>query len=404
MSEAPHTHVAAQSGRRYRLALVLWNGDVGGAELLNAALAEHLRRLGANVTIVFIGTARPLADRLSRADILYRSLNLERGRNIIRHHRRYANEIARTGPDGALLVGRGLMGAALRSGGYRGPIVAVEHGPLLFEQQDLTRPQRLLARIGRVGGAWAADAEVAVSDFMLEKMRQHKHARRIQRIYNGIDPGFHRPLAGARTDCGPELVVGFAGRLVPGKGADRLIQALAQVSGQLPAKLLIAGDGPERSRLSSLAQTLEIGSAIQFLGMVDDMPAFWQRCDVAVVPSSTFVESFSMVTLEAMACGKPIVATRNGAIPELIVDGVTGTLVTPGDVRGLARALVAYAEQADLRRAHGVSARARAVERFHITTCAQAYLDLFGELAQTDLHSRRAGRTMEGGRNDRSDG
>jgi glycosyltransferase involved in cell wall biosynthesis len=88
-----------------------------------------------------------------------------------------------------------------------------------------------------------------------------------------------------------------------------------------------------------------------------------------------------MATLEAMTSGKPIVATRTGAIPELIVDGTTGTLVSPGDVGALAQALTYYAEHPEVRRKHGLAGRARAIERFHIEDCARAYLTLFAELA-----------------------
>jgi len=379
MSEDPRVEITAEPGHGCRLALVLWNGDVGGAEVLTASLAEPMRRLGAIVTIVFIGDPRPLAERLLRADIHYRSLNLKRGREVLRHPRMYAREITRAGPDGALLVERGFQGAALRAGGYRGAIVAVEHGSLLFEGQASSGLRRLLRRISRVAGARTVDAEVAVSDFMLERMRHYAHARRTSRIYNGVDPDAYPVVLPARTDRSADITVGFAGRLVPGKGADHLIQACAQMNMHDRVRLLIAGDGPERPRLSSLAKTLGTDRSVEFLGVVNDVPALWRRCDIAVVPSDAF-ESFSMVTLEAMACGKPIVATRSGAIPELIVDGISGTLVTPGNVGDLTEALVAYADQPELRQKHGHAARARAVERFHIDTCARAYLDLFGNV------------------------
>jgi glycosyltransferase involved in cell wall biosynthesis len=113
------------------------------------------------------------------------------------------------------------------------------------------------------------------------------------------------------------------------------------------------------------------------------MPAFWKASDIVAIPSDTFIESFSMVALEAMTCARPIVATRNGAIPELVVDGVTGTLVRPRDASAMAKALIAYAEQPELRQAHGHAARARAIENYHIDDCAQSYLDLFGELSAT---------------------
>jgi glycosyltransferase involved in cell wall biosynthesis len=361
--------------------MILWNGDVGGAEVLNASLAERLRRLGANVTMLFIETPSPLAERLFRADIPYRSLGCVRGRDVLRHPRRYAAEIAQIGADGALVVERGFMAAALRLGGYRGPIVAVEHGALLRDLEAGFTPRQLLRRLARVAGAWAGDAEVAVSDFVLDRIRRHPHARMVSRIYNGIDPDFYLPAAESTGSRDRDLVVGFAGRLIPGKGADHLIRAIGEVSGRISARLLIAGDGPERTRLASHAQECGIASDVEFLGIVHDMPAFWRRCDVAATPTDALVESFSMATLEAMTCGKPVVATRTGAIPELIVDGATGTLVSPGDVGALAEALTFYAEHPELRSKHGLAARARAIERFHIEECARAYLTLFAQLA-----------------------
>ena len=165
-----------------------------------------------------------------------------------------------------------------------------------------------------------------------------------------------------------------------------MIRGIAQANKQIPIKLVIAGDGPERLRLESMAHALTGGPNIEFVGIVDDMQAFWQHCDVAATVPTSFIESFSMVTLEAMASGRPIIATLNGAIPELIVDGESGTLVPPGDVESLTRALINYADQPNLRRAHGTAGRARAIERFHIEDCALAYLDLFAELTSNQRH------------------
>jgi len=146
-----------------------------------------------------------------------------------------------------------------------------------------------------------------------------------------------------------------------------------------PIELLIAGDGTERARLESLAHSSDARQSIHFVGQLDDMPSFWRKADVVVVPSE-ITESFSMATLESMACAKPVLATRNGGMPELVVDGVTGTVVPRADANVLAQALVTYAARPALRLAHGAAARARAIERFHIDDCARAYLDLFGEL------------------------
>jgi glycosyltransferase involved in cell wall biosynthesis len=418
MKDQPRARGAFEPQRERRLALVLWNGDVGGAEVLNFKLADCLRRLGAQVTILFVGTPWPLAERFERVQIPYVGLELGRGRKVLLHPRRYAAATKRAGPDGALLMERGFMAGVLRAGGYRAPIVAVEHGALLAERRRRAISHRLVRELGRVAGACADDVEVAVSDFMLAQMRRRVHARTTMRIYNGIDPDVYREgacsegvadAAPARTldavpartlDAAPggrtpnrmdegRLVVGFAGRLVAGKGTEHLIAAVARVARagvHPPLELLIAGDGPERASLEGQVSQLGLASQVRFVGVVDDMVAFWQRCDVAAIPSQA-AESFSMVTLEAMSCGKAIVASRVGAIPELVLDGQTGTLVAPGDADALARALLRYAERPDLRSQHGLAARARAIERFHIEDCARSYVALFDELAR-----RRAGR------------
>jgi glycosyltransferase involved in cell wall biosynthesis len=378
--QTPHSSESRESRRR--LALVLWNGNVGGAEVFTVALARQMRRLGREATIVFIGSPQPLASRLLDSDdVPYRSLGWSRGHDILKHPRLYAAEIADTGPDGALLVSCGFMGAALRMGGYRGPIVAVEHGDVL-ETQFYSQRQRLFRWISRVGGVWADDMEIAVSDFVLARLRKQPHTRTARRIYNGIDPAQYAvPDAASAHHDGEACVLGFAGRLVFGKGADHLIEAVARLSSTLPMKLLIAGDGPERWRLESLAHSLGIGDIVAFLGLEHDMPAFWQLCDVAVMPSTEFIESCPMTTLEAMASSKPVVATKNGGLPELVIDAKTGVVVPAHNTLALSDALAFYARNRDIASAHGASGRDRVVEYFHIDKCAHSYLDLFDELA-----------------------
>jgi len=364
-----------------RLALVLWNGDVGGAEVVTASLSDRMRRLGAEVTLAFIEQPQPLAMRLANTDVPHQSLGFGRGRDVLRSPRRYAAEIARLGPDGALLVECGFMGGALRAGGYRAPIVAVEHGAILEVRGSPAR-RHLPWWLARKSGAWADDIEVAVSDFILERLAGYPHAGVLRRIYNGIDPSRCEPQGEpvVREDNG-EYVVAFAGRLVRGKGHDYLIEAVARLRSIRSLRLRIAGDGPERTRLESLVNSLGVSAHVEFLGLVHDMPAFWQASDVAVVPSAEFIEACPMTPLEAMAASKPVIATRNGGLPELVLDGTTGLLVQPGDANALAEALRVYAEAPDLRVAHGADGRSRVTEHFHIDGCAQAYLNLFAGLA-----------------------
>jgi len=373
------------TAERPRVALVQWRGAIGGAEALAVALAAAFGRLGVTAEVVFVTDGEPLSSRLVEAGVKFRSLRFERGRDIVRHARRYAAAVTDSGPDGVLLPECGFAGVALRAGGYRGKIVAVEHGALLFEGRRSAR-SRVLRRVSRLAASVSDDVEVGVSDFMIDRMRDARSgplARRIAkarltRIYNGVDPARFRKRSADQRLPGAATVVGFAGRLIPGKGADDLIGALARSGRDPGVRLRIAGDGPEQMRLRAIASRLGIADRVEFLGMIDDLPGFWGECDLAAVPSHEFVESFGMTALEAMACAMPVVATRNGALPELVRDGLTGTIVAPGDVEGLRRALVAYAENSALRDRHGLAGRARVIERFGIDDCARSYLRCLG--------------------------
>lgn len=354
---------------------------MGGAEVLYVNLAAALRRHGAETEVVFVGRARSLAERLRAADLPFHELGFPRGRDLLLHPRRFAAVATRTGRDGVLLPECGFIGAALRVGGYAGPIVGVEHGGGALRPGS-TGIRRTLELAARVGGAWADDADIAVSEFMLEHLRRNPHARRIGRIYNAIDTDSLVPFPdGATPSVGP-VAVGFAARLIPGKGADRAIRAIAQAVTEVPMELRIAGEGPERARLESLAVELGVKQIVRFPGLVADIRELWRDCEVAVFPSDQFVESFGLSALEAMACGRPVVATRNGGLPEVVDDGRTGMIVERGDVGALASALIRYAVDPELRISHGSSARARAVEMFGIERCARAYLELFDVVAR----------------------
>jgi glycosyltransferase involved in cell wall biosynthesis len=369
-----------------KLALVIWDGRIGGSESLGAALATTVAKLGAQMSVIFICQPEPLARRLREVGVSYRALGLSRGGRILAHSRRLARLAGELGPDGTLLEERGLMCLALRAGGYRSPMVAVEHGSVLLDQRQPPSLRRARRALTRALAGTSVDVEVAVSDFMLARLHQTLHARRTVRIYNGIDPDAYSAIEGRAGD--EPLRVGFAGRLVPGKGVEELLAASALAAERQPLELLIAGHGSDRQRLEALAPRLRWPSRVRFLGHVEDMPAFWGSCDIAVIPSSRFTESFSMTTLEAMCCERAVIATRNGAIPELMVDGQTGTLVAPDDVQGMSDALLAYARSPSMRREHGRAARVRAQEKFHIERCAHAYLRLFAELARNRADRR----------------
>jgi glycosyltransferase involved in cell wall biosynthesis len=356
------------------IALVLWSGKVGGAETFSVALARALRALSVDARLVMLTHAEPLAQRSLDAGVPFAELELKRGRAALWHPRRFARSVAAGGTDGAVLVAGGFLALALRLGGYRGRIAAVEHGAVL-QTNRMSFPSRLLRRVDRLLGLRAVDVHVAVSDFL----RGHIDggSRPVVTIPNGIDLDVYRPSLSPRP--GNDFVIGCISRLIPGKGVEDVLVAAQEVV-RRGAHVMIGGDGPERSRLERLAEQLAIHESVEFAGWIggeSDVAAFWSACDVAVAAPNDLVESFGLAVVEAMACGVPVVATRGGALPESVVHERTGFLVEPRDTHALTAALLAYLNDASLVKAHGAAAREWCEQRFDIERCAYAYIRLF---------------------------
>jgi rhamnosyl/mannosyltransferase len=188
------------------------------------------------------------------------------------------------------------------------------------------------------------------------------HAQRCEVIPFGLDvapteAGLHPSVAAVRGRWrGPVAL--FVGRLVPYKGAEVMLRALAQVD----AAAVIVGDGPLRAQLEELSRRLGLDSRVFFLGSVDDgaVAAWYAACDFFVLPSVTRAEAFGLVQLEAMARGKPVISTRLATgVPWVNADGVSGIVVPPGDSDALAQAMRTLAGDAKARDAMGQGARAR---------------------------------------------
>lgn len=357
-----------------RIAAVLWSGLVGGAETFTADLCRTLREIGSETGVVFVTDSEPLATRLDADGIPHTSLGLARGREVLSHPRSFAKAVQSLGRDGVLLLGSGFLAAALRAGGYRGRVVAVMHGATV-ELGPTTLRDRLVIPVDRAMGFWASDVDVAVSDFSLAQIRRHRRRAQLVRIYNGVDLEKYTP--DAATTYRKTVTIAYAGRLIEGKGVDVLLRAMAAGAATGGVRLRIGGDGPARPMLENLSAKLGLNPVVEFTGWISDMPSFWRACEVAVMPSDRCVESFGMAAVEAMACGIPVVVTENGALPELIDQGVTGSMVPRGDVGALADALVELTRDVDKRRSAGSASRARCEQQFDIRDCAQAYLALF---------------------------
>ncbi|MCH7664250.1 MAG: GT4 family glycosyltransferase PelF [Chloroflexi bacterium] len=214
--------------------------------------------------------------------------------------------------------------------------------------------------------------------------------QKVMTIYNGIDIAAYGKAvdrtAWLRMLSVPldSLVVGMVGRLVPVKDHKTFFQAARLVLDALPTvRFLVVGDGPLESELKNDVQELGISNEVSFLGYRDDIPELMSLFDLAVI--SSLHESFSLVLAEANACGKAVVATRVGGIPELVEDGVTGILVPPKEPELLARAIVDLLQDSSRRQAMGLAGRARVEERFTIEKMVRSYESLYESLLEKKL-------------------
>ncbi len=171
------------------------------------------------------------------------------------------------------------------------------------------------------------------------------------------------------------------GRLEAYKGFGDVLEALRRVAAVLPASWAwaVVGDGPDRDSLERAAGRPALAGRVHFLGRVDEglLHALYERADVFV--HATRFEGSSLVTLEAMAHGLPVVATRAGGIPDKVSAG-TGRLVEPGDSQGLGRALLEMATKPEIRGALGAAGRERALGDFAWPALARRTIVLYEDL------------------------
>ncbi len=149
------------------------------------------------------------------------------------------------------------------------------------------------------------------------------------------------------------LYVGHLDRESRHKGVQYLIRAMRIIRESLDAKLVVAGRGNYIDRYRRLAADEGVPEDIIFAGFIpeDEMPLYFNSADLLVLPSCDRAEGFGMVLIEAQACGTPVIGTDVGGIPFAVDDGVTGLIVPPGDVSGLAGAIVRVLDDPDLYRA-----------------------------------------------------
>ncbi|MFN2976980.1 N-acetyl-alpha-D-glucosaminyl L-malate synthase BshA [Terriglobus aquaticus] len=146
------------------------------------------------------------------------------------------------------------------------------------------------------------------------------------------------------------------------KRVDDVVEVFARVQREVPSKLLLIGDGPDRSLAEQLCLKYGIQGKVHFVGKQDSVQDLLPLTDLLLMPSA--MESFGLAALEGMACGVPCIATRVGGVPELVEDGVNGLLFPVGDVEAMSAAAVALLRDEERLRGMAVAARRTAQDHF----------------------------------------
>lgn len=231
-------------------------------------------------------------------------------------------------------------------------------------------------------------------------------ARRCVTVYNGIDlPSAppRRHLGALLSSLSPpvtlpegEVLAVVVGSVVPFKGAHHAIEAVRRVRASAPMALVFVGDRPDAGYARVLDAAVGAAAPIDvcFAGWDDD-PLDWIRAaDLVILPTVEKevlavdgerrtvrgTEGFSRTVLEAMACGRPVVASAVAGVPEQVADGETGILVPPSDPGALAAALERLAGDAELRRRLGEAGTRRVAERFSVRTMVEETMRVYAEL------------------------
>ncbi len=198
-------------------------------------------------------------------------------------------------------------------------------------------------------------------------------------VENGVEiERFHGAAPALRLELGRGAgrVVGFVGRMVAAKGGALLLEAAKSVLAALPdTTFVLVGGGPARGEWEAMAARLGIAGNVVFAGVRRDMPGVYASFDVMALPS--YEENMPMCLLEAMAAGVPVIATRVGAVPKLIVPEQTGVLIEPGDAAGLAAAILRLLRDREEACRLGANGEAHAVRTFSAAATARRYAALY---------------------------
>ncbi len=225
-----------------------------------------------------------------------------------------------------------------------------------------------------------SDGVTAVSRFLKEKTLTNFNIQKdIEVIYNFIDiekytPGNGKPFRKRLASCGEKVIIHTSNFRVVKRVTDT-IRVLAKVKKEIPTKLVLIGDGPDRSECERLARELDLQKDVVFLGKQDAIEEILPSADLFLMPSQS--ESFGLSALEAMACGVPVISSSVGGLPELVIHNETGYIAEIGDIDRMAKYTIDLLTNEKKYKTFSKNSRERAVKHFDKNLIVPQYIEYY---------------------------
>lgn len=265
-------------------------------------------------------------------------------------------------------------------------IIHTVHGFAFHDQEPIWK-QFLFRNLERAASRWC-DRMIFISQPLIDWALEERVTGndKIVKIYSGIDLDRFQPVDDSKKNIIRERwgltekdkVIGIVSKLWDGKGHEILIRTLKRLKVEREnIKLVIVGEGYLRERLERLIKSLDLEGSVVFTGFQSDVSDIITTFDVAVLPS--FFEGMGRVLLEAMAMGKPVVASNVGGIPDLVDNGTNGFLTRAGDVNELFNALTELLDNKELAITMGEKGREKVSDQFSSKAMVESIRSLYIE-------------------------
>lgn len=364
---------------------VFYRFDVGGLENGVVNLINHLPVERYRHAILALTEVTDFRQRIRRDDVEYISLKKPPG-HLFRLYPRLWRIFRELRP--AIVHSRNIAALEVTVPAWVAGVPVRIHGEHGYDVGDLDGSNRKYQWVRRAYDPFVS-RYIALSQDLARYLTDRVGVAqdKIAQIYNGVDTErFHPAVPPAPTfQDGPfgspeHWLVGTVGRMQTVKNQTLLARAFIRALDLAPGlrdrlRLVMIGDGPLRAEAQALLDAAGVAELAWLPGERHDIPDLLRGLDTFVLPS--IAEGISNTILEAMASGLPVIATAVGGNPELVREGVTGTLVPSGDIDAMANAIIIQAENSEQSRAAGRAGRAEVESRFSMAAMVDAYSKLY---------------------------